>query len=401
MYRVHVNTTRVTPGSQTSLREANRARLVDAVKTHGGLTQVELTGATGLSAATVSNIVKELVASEVLHTSYVTRSGRRAVFVTLARALGLVAGVHVSARHLRVAVSDVAHTVVAEHHLPLAQDHRSDNELSRTARLITDMLDSVDADISELHAVGLALPAPINIATGTIARAGIMRGWDAAPVAQMLEAAVGKPVFVDNDCNLGALAEMRDGAARARSNAVYINVSEGVGSGIIVDGRLLRGHHGSAGELGHVTIDEDGPVCRCGNRGCLELFVGGPALIEKLRTGNRGLKLHDIVSRAVAGDDRYARAVADAGRHIGIAAANLCNLIDPERLIVGGELAQAGELLLGPMRHSLERSVFLPKDSMPEVVQGQLGLRAELLGAIGLAIDQVALLRDAPVAGTP
>jgi len=396
-----VNIRRGTPGSQTSLREANRARLVDAVKIHGGLTQVELTGATGLSAASVSNIVKELVASEVLQTSYVTRSGRRAVFVTLARALGLVAGVHVSARHLRVAISDVAHTVVAEHHLPLAQDHRSDNELSRTARMIVDMLDSLDADIEELQAVGLAIPAPINIATGTIARAGIMRGWDAAPVADALQEAVGKPVFVDNDCNLGALAEQRDGAGRGHDNTVYISLSEGVGSGVIVDGRLLRGFHGSAGELGHVTIDEDGPVCRCGNRGCLEMFVGGPAMIERLRTGNRGLKLHDIVTRAVAGDDRYVRAVADAGRHVGIAAANVCNIIDPERLIVGGELAQVGELLLGPMRHSLERSVFMPKESIPEVVQGQLGLRAELLGAIGLAIDQVALLREAAYASTP
>lgn len=396
-----MNIRRGTPGSQTSLREANRARLVDAVKIHGGLTQVELTGATGLSAASVSNIVKELVASEVLQTSYVTRSGRRAVFVTLARALGLVAGVHVSARHLRVAISDVAHTVVAEHHLPLAQDHRSDNELSRTARMIVDMLDSLDADIEELQAVGLAIPAPINIATGTIARAGIMRGWDAAPVADALQEAVGKPVFVDNDCNLGALAEQRDGAGRGHDNTVYISLSEGVGSGVIVDGRLLRGFHGSAGELGHVTIDEDGPVCRCGNRGCLEMFVGGPAMIERLRTGNRGLKLHDIVTRAVAGDDRYVRAVADAGRHVGIAAANVCNIIDPERLIVGGELAQVGELLLGPMRHSLERSVFMPKESIPEVVQGQLGLRAELLGAIGLAIDQVALLREAAYASTP
>ena len=387
-----MNKSRVTPGSQTSLREANRARLLDAVKLHGGLTQVELAGATGLSPATVSNIVKELVSSNVLHTTHVTRSGRRAVFVTLARALGLVAGVHVSARHLRVAIADIAHTVIAEHHLPLAQDHRSDNELARTALLIADMLESVDASMEELQAVGIAMPAPINIVTGTISRSGIMRGWEAVPVAEVLQRSLNKPVFVDNDCNLGALAEYRGGALRAKEDSVYLNISEGIGAGIIINGRLLRGHHGSAGEFGHITIDERGDVCRCGNRGCLETFVGGPALIAKLRTGNRGLKLHDIVTRAVGGDARFVRAVADAGRHIGVAAANLCNLVDPERVVVGGELAQAGELLLGPIRHSLERSVLVPHDSLPEVVQGQLGLRAEVLGAVGLAIDQVSLV---------
>ncbi|PKQ26610.1 MAG: transcriptional regulator [Actinobacteria bacterium HGW-Actinobacteria-4] len=362
------------------------------MKLHGGLTQVELAGATGLSPATVSNIVKELVSSNVLHTTHVTRSGRRAVFVTLARALGLVAGVHVSARHLRVAIADIAHTVIAEHHLPLAQDHRSDNELARTALLIADMLESVDASMEELQAVGIAMPAPINIVTGTISRSGIMRGWEAVPVAEVLQRSLNKPVFVDNDCNLGALAEYRGGALRAKEDSVYLNISEGIGAGIIINGRLLRGHHGSAGEFGHITIDERGDVCRCGNRGCLETFVGGPALIAKLRTGNRGLKLHDIVTRAVGGDARFVRAVADAGRHIGVAAANLCNLVDPERVVVGGELAQAGELLLGPIRHSLERSVLVPHDSLPEVVQGQLGLRAEVLGAVGLAIDQVSLV---------
>ena len=152
MYLDPVSTRRSTPGSQTSLREANRARIVDAVKRHGGLTQVELAGATGLSPATVSNIVKELSASGVLHTSPSTRSGRRAQHVTLARALGLVAGLHFSTRHLRVAVADVAHTVVAEHHLPLAKDHRADNELDRAARLISDMLDNVEATMSEILA---------------------------------------------------------------------------------------------------------------------------------------------------------------------------------------------------------------------------------------------------------
>ena len=367
---------------------------MDAVKRHGGLTQVELAGATGLSPATVSNIVKELSASGVLHTSPSTRSGRRAQHVTLARALGLVAGLHFSTRHLRVAVSDVAHTVIAEHHLPLAKDHRADNELDRAARLIRDMLENVEANMGEILAVGIALPAPINLRTGTISRSGIMRGWDAVPVAEVMERRLKRPVYVDNNANVGALAEHRAGALRGKDTAVYLSVEDGLGAGLIIGGKVFRGHSGSAGEFGHLTIDENGPLCRCGNRGCLETFVGGQALIEKLRGNHRGLKLHDIVVKAVGGDPRFIRAIADAGRHIGIAAANLCNVFDPERIAVGGELAQAGELLLGPMRHALERSVIVGPDSIPDIVQSQLGERAELLGAIAFAVDQVAIRSD-------
>lgn len=290
---------------------------------------------------------------------------------------------------MRIALSDVAHTIVAEHSLPLAKDHRSDNELNRAARLISDMLESVEAGMSEILAVGVALPAPIDVRTGTISRTGILRGWDAVPVAEVMEKRLKRPVFVDNNSNLAALAELRSGALRGRSNAVYLGIDDGIGAGLVINGAVFRGHNGSAGEFGHMTIDENGALCRCGNRGCLETFVGGSAILEGLRGYHRGLKLHDVVVRAVAGDDRCIRAIADAGRHIGIATANLCNIVDPERIVVGGELAKAGELLLGPLRHSLERSVIVAPDAMPELVPSQHGARADVLGAVAFAIDHV------------
>ena len=398
MYLDAVATRRATPGSQTSLREDNRARIVGAVKRYGGLTQVELAGATGLSPATVSNIVKELVGSGVLHTTPTSRNGRRARYVTLARALGLVAGVHFSTRHLRVALSDVAHTIVAERHMPLAKDHRADNELSRAARLIADMLGSVEANVGEVLAVGIALPAPVSLDSGMVARSGIMRGWDGIPVGDVMERILKRPVFVDNDANLGALAEARSGAARGTEDAIFISVSDGLGAGLILGGRVYRGHHGIAGEFGHMTIDEGGALCRCGNRGCLTTVVGGDALLENLRVSHRGLKLSDLVARAHAGDARFIRAIADTGRYLGLAAANLCNIFDPERVVVGGELARSGELLLGPMRHSLERSIIVGPEQLPEVVQGQLGERAELLGAVLYATDRVPIGANSGVA---
>jgi predicted NBD/HSP70 family sugar kinase len=380
------------PGSQSSLREANRARIVEAITHHGALTQVELAGVTGLSPATVSNIVKEQAAAGVLQTTPTSRSGRRAVRVTLAREMGLVVGLHVSNRQLRLALADAGHQVLAERMLPLARDHRADSELDRVMLLIQDMTESVGAGLDEVLAVGVGLAAPVDPRTGIIATPGLLRGWDGVPVAEELETRLHRPVFVDNEANLGALAEYRMGAAQGFRQAAYLRVSHGVGAGLIVDGGVYRGGSGKAGEIGHLTLDEHGQVCRCGNRGCLETLVGSAALAAKFPGSHVDVKLRDILLRADAGDARAHRVIADAGRHLGIALAGLSNLVDPHRIVVGGELAEAGELLLSPLRHALERSTLATASGVPDVVKGQLGERAEVLGAVLFAIDRAQIV---------
>lgn len=391
MYCARVGEDRVTPGSQTSLREANRARIVNAVQQRGSLTQVELAGVTGLSPATVSNIVNELTTSGVLHTAPTTRSGRRAQQVTLARNLGLVAGLHFGTRSLRVALSDVAHRIVAEQRLPLPPDHRADAGLERGAMLTAEMVASVGATMSEVLAVGVGVPAPVDVRTGQVSTRGLLRGWDGAAVPELLGRRLGVPVYVDNDANLGALSEERLGAARGRRNVVYLRVSHGVGGGLVLNGELYRGRVGAAGEVGHVTIDDNGTVCRCGNRGCLETFVGAAAILETLRPSHGHLTLRDVITRAEQGDPGCRRVLSDAGRHLGVATASVCNLIDPEIVVVGGQLAEAGEMLLGPLRATvMERTI--PSTSGPvEVVQGDLGASAEVRGALAVALDNVSI----------
>jgi len=379
------------PGSQTSLREANRARIVDSLKHHGHLTQVELVGSTGLSPATVSNIVKELAASGVLNTSVTSRSGRRATEVTLARNLGLVAGLHFSSRHLRVAIADVGRTVIAENHVPLALDHRHDRELDRATLMLSDMLDSVDATFSELLAVGIALPAPIDLSTGTVATMGLLKGWEGVNVAAVMTRRIGTPVYVDNEANLGGMAEARFGAARNARGAAYIRVGHSISAGLVINGSIYQGVTGKAGQIGHMTIDENGPICRCGSRGCLDTLAGGPALLELFRDDPGMQRIRDLLIRAEAGDASAKRVIADGGRHIGIAAASMCNLFDPELIVIGGDLAEAGETLLAPLRHALERSALAGAHGVPEVVQGDLHDRAEVLGCLALAIENVGL----------
>jgi predicted NBD/HSP70 family sugar kinase len=144
-----------------------------------------------------------------------------------------------------------------------------------------------------------------------------------------------------------------------------------------------------------VTIDENGPICRCSNRGCLETYAAGPALLSLFPPGEGMQRLSDLIQAADGGDGRSHRVIADAGRHIGIAAASLCNLFDPELIVMGGDLAQAGEILMAPMRHSLERTALTSANGLPEIVGTTFGEWAETRGAIAMALDHVTVDADA------
>ena len=203
-------------------------------------------------------------------------------------------------------------------------------------------------------------------------------------------------MFVDNEANLGALAEARAGAARGTRGAAYIRVGHTISAGLLIDGAVFRGVTGKAGQIGHVTIDENGPICKCGSRGCLDTLAGGPALLELFRDDPSVQRIRDLLLRAEAGDASSRRVIADAGRHIGIAVASLSNLFDPECLVIGGELALAGETLLAPLRHALERSALAGGHGVPEVLQGELGEQAELIGCLALAIESVGIDAERP-----
>lgn len=383
-----VNAKPTTPGSQSSLRELNRSRIVDAVKQFGGLTQIELAGATGLSAATVSNIVKELTQLGVLNTTQSIRSGRRAQHVTLARTPGIVAAVQFGLRSMRVALADTTGTIVTESSQPLGADHRADAGLDRVALLIADMLELVDADTTELRGLTVAIPAPVNLHTGVISSPGILRGWDNVPVAQVMSERINKPVWVANSSNLGALGELRKGAATGVTNALYIQAGQRIGAGLIVNGQVYTGANGSAGEIGHMTVNADGAICRCGNRGCLEIEAGATILLDSLRVSHGVLTLKDMLRLASEGDLGSIRVISDAGRKIGLAAANLGNVFNPERIIVGGELAQTGTTLLDPIRETVSRYSLPGVADALQIVRGSLGSEAEIVGAIHYALER-------------
>ena len=196
-------------------------------------------------------------------------------------------------------------------------------------------------------------------------------------------------VWLGNDANLGALAESTWGAGRDACGLVYLKLATGIGAGIVIEGRLFEGAGGTAGEIGHTSLDETGDICRCGSRGCLETYASGSAIAALLsRSLGEQLTLDDVLARAVDGDPGCRRALADAGRHIGASVADLCNLINPERIVVGGSMAVAGDVLLDPLREAVGLRAIPSAAEDVTIVPGELGGRAELLGAVALVLHE-------------
>ncbi|MQA87807.1 MAG: ROK family protein [Streptosporangiales bacterium] len=377
------------PGSQSSLREANRRRVIEALRSAGVLTQAEIARATGLSAATVSNVVRDLSVSGAIAVRPTARGGRRAREVRLSRSTGVAVGVDFGKRHLRIALCDLARQVIAEDELPLPSDHAAPEGIAEVDRLLDRLLGGAGIARDQIVGVALGLPGPIDTRTGYVGSTSILPGWTGVQAGTALGERLGLPVLVDNDANLGALGEVTWGAGRGARHAAYIKVSNGIGAGLIVDGRIFRGATGTAGEVGHTTIDENGRVCRCGNRGCLETLASAPVLLEMLRDSHGGaLTPSEMLRLAEGGDPACRRVIADAGRHIGVAVANLCNVFNPERVIVGGDLTSAGELLLAPVCEAVDRFAIPSAAGSLSIVSGVLGHRAEVLGALALVLQE-------------
>ncbi|MGE5619223.1 MAG: ROK family protein [Sphingomonadaceae bacterium] len=255
---------------------------------------------------------------------------------------------------------------------------------------------AVLGDRSGLLGFGVGVPGPLDPWAGVVHNPPNLPGWDSVPVKDLFEERYGLPTLVGNDANLAAVGEHGFGAGRNCRNMVYVTVSTGIGGGVIADDRLLLGHGGYAGEIGHMTIDLHGPVCHCGNRGCLEVLASGTAIArrarELLRSGAestlKGLPAEvtakDVVEAADRGDGVARLIVQEAAVALGVGMVNVAHLFNPRRIIIGGGVSNAGPLLWDPMLETVRTRTMPPNQRDLEIVPAGLGDDAGLLGAVAM-----------------
>jgi predicted NBD/HSP70 family sugar kinase len=370
-----------------NLREEGRLRVLQALYDSAGTSRPELGRVTGLSRATVSSLVADMIAAGFvcedngLAEPENRSMGRPAQPLSLNRSAAYAVGADIGHTHVRVALCDLYGTPVWDQVEMKEVDGAPHETLDLAADLIERAVRECFVPRERVLGLGADIASPVR-SDGSLGADGIMPGWAGIRPGAELERRTGLAAQLINDANAGALAEHRYGAGRDTDDMVYVRLSAGIGAGIVAAGRLLLGTGGLAGEIGHLRVVQAGPVCRCGNRGCLET-VASPVAIARLLQDSWGRPITpDDLPRLLAGNSAGAlRVLEDAGEAIGRALAGLVTLFNPQMIVMGGDLAATGERLAGPIRHTVARHALPSAVPQVTIVTGELGSSAEVRGA--------------------
>jgi predicted NBD/HSP70 family sugar kinase len=374
-----------------------------SLREHGALSRAELADRLEVPRARLRTELDRLAGAGRVREAgpAASRGGRRSTLVELdgTHRFGAVA---LGATSVRVEVCDRLLEPVASLEEPV--DVRSGPR--PVLRRVIELLGKLRADgaYGRLDALGVGLPGPVSFRDGVPVAPPIMPGWDRFPVREMLAGELGCPVAVDNDVNIMAIGERYGGVARSVDDFLFVKLGTGIGCGIHLGGQVYRGNDGCAGDIGHIQVDPHGPVCACGNTGCLEAMFGGAALardataaartgrspaLAGMLTGRGELTARDVGVAAAAGDAVSIGLIRSGAAELGLVLASLVSFANPAMIVIGGGLAGLGHRLLAEVRAVVyDRSLPLATGNLPLVVS-ELGRRAGALGAAKLASDLV------------
>lgn len=404
----------VTSAGASRLRGMSRRLVLEELGRSQPTSQADLVHHTGLSRATVASVVADLVDEGRLTVAAgptTVGRGRPPRLLRLSPGHGVVAGLDLGHSHLAIALADLSGRLLAEERTALDVDSSADVAMdaaaSRLRRMLDDLAGSTDgaggagpggagpgaagpgaAGPGAPKAIVIGVPGPIDRSNGQLLSGTILPGWVGVQPADEFARRMGRPVVLENDANLGAVGEHVYGRGRGSRNLLYVKVSTGIGAGMILDGRLYRGSRGTAGEIGHVQVREDGALCRCGSRGCLETLSSAEAALTVLRQahGDR-MSLEDALAIVRAGDPGAVRLFTDMGTAIGRVVAAVAANLDPSLVVVGGPLVDDPGPLLDGISAAVRRYTQPYVSSQLEVAGAELGLRSGLLGAVATAVQ--------------
>lgn len=375
-------------GSQKALRERNIGLVLSTLRAQGPRTQAGLARATGLSTGTVSSIVRELERNGLVSTAAAISSGRRSVEVSLGPDPRVVVGVDIGRSHMRMLGWDAGRRPFGEALVSLTPGHEPVDTLPLAAEMLDELLREHRVDRARVIRCGVALPASLDPATGRVVQASVLPNWAGVDLKDAVRDALGLPTVLENDANLGALAHYGSGRHAGAHSLIYVKVATGVGAGLAIDGVLYSSSSGITGEIGHVPVVDNGEVCYCGNRGCLETLVSTRRLLGDLVRTRPGQHwdVAEVVRAARAGDVMVHRLLYDAGVALGLAVAPMCNLLSPDVVVLGGPLAKAGQPLLDGMLSTVRQRALPTATARTVFALTDLDDVAEVQGACLLAL---------------
>ena len=377
-------------------READTpgARVVRILSERGAVSAGDLARATGLARSTISMALAELRRAEVIvesaHES-IRGVGRPAAAFALNPEAGTCIGLHLSLERIHVMLADVSHSVISEKTVPLGLDYSPEAAVAAARREIRRIYAEQGLSPRSLIGVGIAFSGPVA-PDGRIQRASIIPTWAGVNIRDVFEPVVEAPIFADNESNCAAIAEMTWGAAIGCEDFILFKIDIGVGGAIVNRGQVVTGVAGAAGEFGHMTLDPNGELCRCGNRGCLELTASlNPALAAASRLFGRPVSIEELIALAEEGHVGCRRLIADTAEQAGRGLGMIGAILNPGLIILAGRGALAGPLLMQPLTESYERNTLIKRDDVPEaqrvrIERGKFTGNDSLMGAVALVL---------------
>jgi glucokinase-like ROK family protein len=386
-----------------------------ALRRQGRISRGEVSSITGWSKAKASQEIRSLVEKGYLVEvgEGASQGGRKPRLLRINNQLGYIAGIDIGATSLEIALADVT-GLLLQRCVESTDVHLSpESVLGRCSQLLLQLLKAQGAVAEQVLGIGVGVPGPVDFARGVLVAPPLMPGWEGFPIRDFFKKVFPSSfVVVDNDVNLMALGEQRSGEGAGVDHFIFVKIGTGIGAGIISNGRIHRGGDGCAGDIGHICVDKEGPLCACGNKGCLEAMAAGPAItaraleaardgtshiLRQMRESNGGvLRPEDVNAACREGDQAALDIIRDSGQMIGDVLAGLVNFFNPSHIFVGGGITNFGNHLLVAIRKAvLNRSLPLATTHL-SIKFSRMGSNAGVMGAISLALDYLFSIEDNP-----
>ncbi|RCX18204.1 putative NBD/HSP70 family sugar kinase [Fontibacillus phaseoli] len=375
-------------GDQQLIKKMNKSIVLDTIRQRQPLSRADIAAGIGLNKATVSSLVSELINSNLVTEIGPGESsgGRKPTLLLFNKSAGFAIGVDIRVSDLLAVLVDLEGNVIREKSVPLS-DFSPEIVLDQIRKTISLLSRKLPESPYGIIGIGIGVPGLVDEKSNVVSAPNL--GWEHVDLAGALAGDLGDNIHIDNEANAGAIGEKLYGAGRDSLNLIYLSIGVGIGSGIIVGGALYRGTSNFSGEVGHMTVAENGPLCRCGNRGCWETLASEKALLDRAAAiwpGDDAPDLEDFLKAAKQGDEEAVNLLNEIGSQLGVGLANLVNILNPELIVIGNRLSLAGELFEDAMLRTIKSRSLSYHRKKTHVDFAKLGIRSTALGAASMPI---------------